>query len=260
MKRTKEILGLLALLLVIGVLLMAIFHPAKSLSLDDPDAIAIEKTMRTFEEIKARSNFTADGIGLDQVLANDPRGGKSFEMDYQLVRYMKRDPNLKEDQMGLLDYFQSLYACRRLAGTLFNEAVQSGRFIIPTPVLNAPANNSVPADFNVPTRIATPTPYDQTFSTDPYADTWSSPDKVSGPHSLPEIRALEKKGGTRCSALPRALPAKLRVLTFTIQSITVESDLAHVVAKYQDGLYKEILVKKGGNWYLIGEKLLKDTF
>jgi hypothetical protein len=176
-QKTKRI-GLLVLLLIAGALARVLVQPTRALAPGDPDRDAMEKTISKYLDIKAEAQFSLDDSELDTVLANDPRGGKLEDEKIQAVRFMKNDPDLLEDHIGLLDYYQARYSYYRSAKKIYDDAVSSGRIVVPTPVPYDPSDNPVPLE-RQGTEFDRRTP---------------QPDYVRlPPESLPEVRAVCKQ-------------------------------------------------------------------
>ncbi len=231
---------LLLVIVAVMVPLLGGLRPVQALSSGDADYVAIEKTLRTYAEIEAEAIFTLDDSRLSEVLANDPRGGPANDIETQAVRYMQGKPDLKAEAIGLLDIRQALYAYDRKVKQLYDAGIASGSIITPTPEVRDPSINPIPE------QLKGNPEYDPSLQT-----------PTVNLYTVPEIKALSEATGYQAVGLPPARPAKIEVEQFTIQAVTVEQDLAHVIADYPYALLELTLVKKEGRWYLVGRRELR---
>jgi len=230
MRRFAIILGLLVVFFLTGILTLNIVRPALALSPDDPDFAAIQKTLRTYADIKLEAYFTFDDSRLIEVLANDPRGGLVDEHLLKAVQWMKDDPNLKLEDIGYLDANRSIYYFERTVNQIYEDAVSQGKIATPTPISLTP----VPTPIEI--RKSGPNPDD--------------------PRSLPEIQELiEATGGSIGVRTARSIPEGKSPIGFTLLSVSVNGDLAKAKVDWDWGLADVVLVKKEGHWYIIGESI-----
>ncbi len=226
------------------------FTPRPTIDYDpnNPDIIAIKNTLQSFADLKNNFYFTMDDSKVDQILANDPRGGLVNEGYLKLVRYMKGDPNLKIENIGYLDVYECLYAYEIKAKKIFDAAVARGEITIPTPMVDDSSAN--PATLTAQALwTSTPTVYEWLYTPPPNSE------------MLPEIRAMEQAAGFRIY-FPLSMEDKKNllnyVLKFSLMSVSIQGDLAHIKTDWNYALVDDILVKKAGHWYLVGEKTLLD--
>jgi hypothetical protein len=74
---------------------------------------------------------------------------------------------------------------------------------------------------------------------------------------LAHVRALAQGVGLPLYYPPTNRDQGFHPIHFTILSVTIEGDLAHAQVDYDYGLVENTFVKKDGNWYLVGEKIIK---
>ncbi|HMN59836.1 MAG TPA: hypothetical protein PJ988_05700 [Anaerolinea sp.] len=230
MRKIMTILSILVVFILTGILAFNIVHPAQALSPNDPDYIAIQKTLRTYADIKLDAYFSFDDSRLIEVLANDPRGGLVDEHLLKAVQWMKNDPDLKLEDIGFLDANRSIYYFERTFNQIYEDAVSQGKIATPTPVPLTP----VPTPIEI--RKSGPSPDD--------------------PRSLPEIQELiEATGGFIGVRTARSIPEGKSPIGFTLLSVSVNGDLAKAKVDWEWGLADVVLVKKEGHWYIIGENI-----
>ncbi len=258
MNRLKIILGLSVLLVIAGILIIkfvppgtstqpaqalsqptqALSQPARALSQDDPDFTAIQTTLRTYAEIDNEARYTLDDSRLSEVLANDPRGGLVNPELVKSVQYMSGNPDLKIEDIGFLDVNQVGWAFERKVKQVYDDAIASGKVVVPTPPPYDPSENPVSIDI-------------RGTDADPRAQI-----PLPNPLIVPEIRAMMVASGLGAE-LPLPETVKRTPTDFKIISISVEGDLAHAKVNWEYGICDDVLVKKDGSWYLIGHHIIE---
>jgi hypothetical protein len=240
MRNTSKFFFILVLGLVIGILIIFTRTHVKVLALNDPDYVAIENTLNSYLEIEAEAKYSLDDSYLVEVLANDPRGGL-FGDDHinerllKSVQWFRDNPDLKVDQIGLLDVRQAYYAFRRQAKQMYDDAIAQGK-------LTAPDMDQLIASLDRHEYIGTPE-IDLTNTATLLLET------------LPEYKAMLQAAGYDGVSLPYPRPEKLIPASFIIESISVDNDLAHVYGIYNGQEADFIFMKTDGNWFLIGEHI-----
>jgi hypothetical protein len=239
MRNIKKLFFILAAVLVIGALIIVMRPHEKVLASNEADYIAIENTLNQYLEIEAEANFSLDDSRLVEVLANDSRGGlfgdeRMNERFLKSVQWLKNNPDLQVDQIGLLDVRQAFYAFRRQAKQMYDDAIADGR-------LTAPNRDQI---------IASVDPHEYDVNTLEVDLTYSASMLL---HSLPEYKAMLQAAGYDSISLPYPRPEKIIPPTFTIESIRIDNDLAHVYGTYIGSEADFIFMKRDGNWFLIGE-------
>lgn len=229
---------LFALFSAVFVLLVVNIQPAQSLSPDNSNYVAIEDTIKRFESFRAEAQYSGDGSQMGTVLANDSRGGILNENEQKLVRYIKKDPALGPGQIGLLDYYQSLYIYYQLVKNIYDDAINTGKVTVPTPFPYDPSVNPVPLEYQG-------TEFDRRMQV-PKVELLS----------IPELAELAQVTGI-LPYIPPKRPKELYVIGFKILSVTIEGDLARAQVDYTYGLVEDMLVNKDGKWYLVGQKVIK---
>ena len=192
-------------------------------------------------EIDAEVQYTLDDSRLSEVLANGPRGSymstegatKHF---VKLVQWYTGNPNIKEDEIRMLDFWNARYAYIRAVKQIYDNAVAKG--MLPTP---------------------TPAPMEDPFDIDAMRVAENAPSMApqTSPESLPEIQALMKETGAQYATLPPPRPEKIVPEQFVITSITIDEDLAHMVGDYQWATVDLTFAKIDGRWYLIGSIIIQ---
>jgi hypothetical protein len=239
----KRLYLLLAALLVLITIIIIMNRPGKSLASDNPDYIAIENTLRSYLEIDAKARYSLDDSRLSEVLANDPRGsysGAEGENAYlvKAVRWYTGNPNIKDDNIGMLDFWHAYYAYNREVKQIYDNVQAMGR--LPTP---------------------TSSPTEDPFDIDVLLASESTPSSIlpdkTSPESLPEIQELMKETGFQSASLPQPQPDVIMPEQFIIQSITIDNDLANVIGDYSYAEVDLTFVKLSGQWYLVGSKIIQ---
>lgn len=241
MSNIKKLYFLLAAFILIGGVIIMFNRPGKTLASDDSDYIAIEKTLHLYLEIDAEIQYSLDDSRLREVLANDPRGsytgteGANKHL-VKLVQWYTGNPNIKEDEIRMLDFWNARYAYNRAVKQIYDNAVAMGA--LPTP---------------------TPAPTEDPFDIDAMgvAENAHSRTPQTSPESLPEIQALMEETGIQYATLPPPRPEKIVPEQFSITSITIDEDLAHMVGDYQWATVDLTFAKINGCWYLIGSKIIQ---
>lgn len=228
----------MAVVLIIVAIIIIINRPGKNLASSDPDYVAIENTLRSYLGIEAEANFTLDDSRLVEVLANDPRGGlfgddRMNERLLKSVQWFKKNPDLIVDQIGLLDVRQAFYAFRRQAKQMYDDAIAQGK-------LTAPDMDQIIASVDPHEYVGTPE-VDLTANA-----TWLL-------ETLPEYKAMLQAAGYDGVSLPGPRPEKIIPPSFTIESISIDNDLAHAYGIYMGEKADFIFIEQDGNWFLIGE-------
>jgi hypothetical protein len=236
MNRLKTMFGLAAVLVIAAFLVIKIL-PVRVLPANDLDFIGIQTTLRTYADIQAQAYYTLDDSRLSEVLANDLRGGLVDGKYLKAVRTMSGRPYLTTLQVGFLDVNQARWAFDRKVKQLYDEAVASGKVIVQTPGSFDPSANPVSIDIK---------------GTDRDPRTHFRPD----PRIVPEIRELEQATGLGAS-LPLPSSEKSVPMGFRILSVSVMGNLAYARVDWDYGLCEDVLIKKAGNWYLIGHKIIR---
>jgi len=243
MSNIKRLFLLLAALLVIGAMIIIINRPGKSLASDDSDYIAIENTLRLYLEIDAEARYTLDDSRLSEVLANDPRGSYMAEDGadkyfLMAVQWYTGNSNIKEGEIGMLDFWHAYYAYNRTVKQIYDNLVAMD--MLPTP---------------------TPKPTEDPNDVYVLRTTESTPSSIyagkTSPESIPEIQELMRETGFQYASLPPPRPETIVPVSFVIQSITVDNDLAHVVGDYTYAKVDLTFAKIDGQWYLIGQSIIQ---
>jgi hypothetical protein len=203
----------------------------------DPDVIAIYDTLSAYAYLRNEIHYTFDDTQLNQILANDPRGGTMKEGYLGVVRYITGKPDLKLADIGFLDYSQARWAFCREVKQLYEAALARGS-IMPTPTMD-PSMNPISIDI-------------QGTDLDP-RNRYIPPDL----EAVPEIRALEQKAQF-FAVYPTPRTEKMSPEPFRLLSVSVTGDLAHTQVDWQYGLVDDIFVKIEGKWRLVGEQTLKE--
>jgi hypothetical protein len=118
-------------LLLVVVTIGYIVFSARSLESNDPRYIAIENTLQEYLNIDAEARYTLDDSRLSEVLANDllgsydPGAGRSHLA--QAVRWNTGNPNVSDNHIGMLDFWQAYYAYQRQVKQIYDDAVAQGK-------------------------------------------------------------------------------------------------------------------------------------
>ncbi len=241
----KKLIACLGIGLLVAGLAVATRRPTETLAANDPDYRAIEEALRLKEAIDTEIQYTLDDSRLSEVYANDARGGAASDDDAQLVRYMLGKPELAAGQIGKLDTLRALYAYQRKVKELYEAAIASGvaasgAAAAPTPEAQDPFINPLP----------------EQLQGNPAYALRAGPASVP-PDSIPAIQALMQAAGRQAATLPPPRPETMQPVPFTVKSITVDNDLAHVVVEYLPATAEDLFVKIDGRWYMIGGKIVQ---
>lgn len=242
MSKTIKYILCLAGVLIFAAIVILTRPRQRTLTSTNPEYVAIENTLRTYLEIDAEAQYTIDDSRLVEVLANDRRGGlvggDELNARYlKSVRWFKGNPRLRGDQIGYLDVKQALYAFRRQAKQIYDEAVAQGR-------LTAPSVEQIMASYD-PGDLGRPTEIDLTYV--------ASMDL----NSLPEFKAMLNEAGYDGVMLPHPRPEQIVPESFVIQSIKTQGDLAYVRGDFSYATVDLIFAKMHGSWFLIGERVIR---
>ena len=239
MSNMKRLFLTLAAVVIFVAIISLINRPGKNLASSDLDYDAIENTLRSYLEIDAEARYTLDDTRLSEVLANDPRGsynGVEGANKYlvQAVRWYTGNPDISEDNIGMLDFWHAYYAYRRALKQIYDTTI--GRELLPTP---------------------SPIPYEDDFPLE--LRVTPNPTQVALPEfdSLPEVKELMEATGFQAASLPPPEPVVILPQQFTIESISVDNVVAHIIGDYPYAKVDLTFVNLSGQWYLVGEKIIQ---
>jgi hypothetical protein len=243
MSNNKRLFILFAALIIIVAIVIILKRPGKSLAEDNPDYVAIENTLQSYFEIDAKARYTLDDSRLSDVLANDPRGsysGAEGENGYlvKAVRWYTGNPDIQEDNIGMLNFWHAYYAYNREVKQIYDNAQAMGKLPMPT---SSPTEDP----FDIDVLLSTENAHSPIFSGE------------TSPESLPEIQELMKETGFQSASMPLPQPDVIVPEKFIIQSITVDNDVAHVIGDYPYAKVGLTFVKLSGQWYLVGSKIIQ---
>ncbi len=153
---------------------------------------------------------------------------------------MSGNPDLKIEDIGFLDVNQAHWAFERKVRQVYNDAIANGKVLDPTPT---PFASSAIPNSNYKSNRDADRSGNYLFHT---------PDG----RVIPEIQAMEKAAGLH-AMLPNQPPEKRTPTRFKIIFVSVKGDLAYAKVDWDYGLCDDILVKKGGSWYLISHRIIQ---
>ncbi|MDD5371717.1 MAG: hypothetical protein PHQ40_21760 [Anaerolineaceae bacterium] len=239
MNKNTLAIGFMGIVAFLVILLTQFYHPAQAVvSTDDPDYIAIQSTLQAFAQAKTEIHYSFDDSPLLQVLANDRRGGPVNSGYLKLVQFIQGKPELKVEDIGLLEAYQARLAFERRVEQLYNAALARGEVKPPVRPTYDPSDNPISEDIRGTVNDPSTRPL--------------KPDL----REVTAIRRMEKDAGF-IAVLPLSRTVKADPSSFKLLSISIDGDLAHAQVDWDYGLEDDILVKKDGKWYLVGVHILK---
>jgi hypothetical protein len=206
-------------LVLVAVTLFFVLKSGISLTPDNPEYIAIENTLRKYLEINAEARYTLDDSRLSEVLANDSRGSYStHDGNSALAKAVRWYTGNPLVMENHIGMLDFWHAYYA-----YNRQVKQ--------LYNA----AVAKEGQSSSQVAAPI----------------------SPESLPEVRQLMEETGFQGASLPPARPQVIVPENFVIESVKVFLGEAYVVGDYPYARVGLTFVKRSGQWYLVGSKILQ---